>query len=116
MKAGKAFLTLDDNEELMEPVFIGKNDKYIAIRTSDNRVLSYPIEQIKELDKGKGVILAKLDNTTIKELFVYENSLYIKKKSKWYEMTGEALNEFLVNRGSKGKVHNDIVSIARSVQ
>lgn len=116
MKAGKAFLTLDENEELMEPIIIQPTDKFIAIRTSDNRVLTYTIDQIKELDKGKGVILAKLDNSSILEVTLYEKSFYVKKKNKWHEIINDGTIEFSVNRGSKGKVHNDILSIARSVQ
>lgn len=116
MKAGKAFLTLDENEELMEPIIIQPTDKYIVIRTSDNRVLTYTIDQIKELDKGKGVILAKLDNSSILEVTLYEKSFYVKKKNKWHEIINDGTIEFSVNRGSKGKVHNDILSIARSVQ
>jgi topoisomerase-4 subunit A len=116
MKAGKAFLTLDENEDLMEPIIIQPTDKYIAIRTSDNRLLTYTIDQIKELDKGKGVILAKLDNSSILEVILYEKSFYVKRKNKWHEIVNEGTIEFSVNRGSKGKVHNDILSIARSVQ
>lgn len=116
MKAGKAFINLDDGEDLMEPILIKPEEKYVAIRTSDSRVLTYTIDQIKELDKGKGVMLAKLDNSSILELTLYEKSFYIKKKNKWIEVVNNGTNEYSVNRGSKGKVHNDILSIARSVQ
>lgn len=111
-KAGKAFLTIDKDEMVIEPIVINENSKNILIRTSDNRVLTYSVDQIKELDKGKGVMLAKLDNSSILEVIIYENSFFVKKKNKWIEISGESINEFTVNRGAKGKVHNDILSIA----
>lgn len=40
----------------------------------------------------------------------------ILRKNKWIEVVNNGTNEYSVNRGSKGKVHNDILSIARSVQ
>lgn len=115
-KAGKSFLTIDEKEDVMEPILLNEKDKYIAIRTSDNRILSYSIDSIKELDKGKGVMLAKLDNSSILEVIIYENSFFVKKKNKWVEISGDAIKDFSVNRGAKGKVNNDILSIASTIK
>lgn len=115
-KAGKAFLTIDEKENVMEPILLNEKDKNILIKTSDNRILTYSVDLIKELDKGKGVMLAKLDNSSILEVIIYENSFFIKKKNKWSEISGDQIKEFSVNRGAKGKVHNDILSIAATIK
>lgn len=58
-KAGKSFFTVDKKFEIFNMDIVNKF-KYITWFTSDNRILCYDINEIKELPKGKGVQLMKL--------------------------------------------------------
>lgn len=55
-KAGKRFLTVDENDTILPPEFVGDSDKLLAI-SSDFKGLIFPISEVKELGGGKGVII-----------------------------------------------------------
>ena len=53
-KAGKAFLTLEDDCEILPPARIAGCD-HLAALADDGRLLVFPLEQMKRLSGGKGV-------------------------------------------------------------
>lgn len=59
-RAGKAFLTLEDGETPLPPVKIESDQGFIAAGSSDGRLLIFPVEDVKAIDKGKGVMLLVL--------------------------------------------------------
>ena len=62
-KAGKAFLTLEENENPMPPVRIpSATDGYLACGSTEGKMLCFPVSAVKSLDKGKGIILMGLDD------------------------------------------------------
>lgn len=61
-KAGKNFMTVKEDDKIY-PFKEIKEEKYIVCKSSDYRCLSYDIEEIKELPRGKGVQLIKLPKT-----------------------------------------------------
>ncbi|MDD5297349.1 MAG: DNA topoisomerase IV subunit A [Rhodocyclaceae bacterium] len=65
VRAGKAFMTLDEGSELLTPTIVLPDAKYIAALSAASfgtgpRLLVFPIEEMKELAGGKGVILLAL--------------------------------------------------------
>jgi topoisomerase-4 subunit A len=65
VRAGKAFMSLDEGAELLPPTLVPPDAKYIAALSAASfgtgpRLLVFPIEEIKELAGGKGVILLAL--------------------------------------------------------
>lgn len=65
VRAGKAYMTLDEGANLLAPSRVAPDAKYIAALSSASfgtgpRLLVFPIEETKELSGGKGVILLAL--------------------------------------------------------
>lgn len=105
-KAGKNFMTLPEKDsEVFKPIILTANSKLVNIQTTDDRILTFNINELKDLDKGKGFQLIKLaDGHKIKKLTVSAlEGFEIKSKSKLYFIEGEKLGEFLSKRGLRGK-------------
>ncbi|MCW3480867.1 DNA topoisomerase IV subunit A [Neisseriaceae bacterium JH1-16] len=65
VKAGKAFITLDDTETVLTPVAVPASAKLETLQlvaAADNgKVLAFPAAELKELAKGRGLMLMALD-------------------------------------------------------
>ena len=64
-KAGKAVLTLDDNETALPPVRIANDwliapDSRIVLASANKRLLAFPVSEMKIMAKGRGLQLIKL--------------------------------------------------------
>ncbi|EEG07129.1 DNA topoisomerase IV subunit A [Pseudogulbenkiania ferrooxidans] len=64
VKAGKAFMTLEDGESVLAPLHVPASAKLDALRlvaAADNgRLLAFPAGELKELAKGRGLMLMQL--------------------------------------------------------
>ena len=94
-KAGKAFLTVTTGSKAMAPVAVDSTG-FLAVQSSDGRVLAFPVEEVKALDKGKGVMLINGAEPVTRVQFIPDLA---EKVPEW-----PALAEHLGKRGSKGKV------------
>ena len=77
-KAGKAFLTLEDNCTILPPAPIVRNAgmDHIAALSEDGRLLVFPLEQMKRLSGGKGVQIINLKGKeTLKSIIVVKGSV-----------------------------------------
>ena len=61
VRAGKTFMTLEDVEQPLMPMVIQPNDKEVAVLSESARMLIFPIEEMREMPRGRGVILMGLD-------------------------------------------------------
>jgi topoisomerase-4 subunit A len=62
IKAGKAFITLDDGDEPLAPRIVGDNASAIACLAEKGRLLVFGLDEIKTLSGGgRGVILMELE-------------------------------------------------------
>ena len=61
VRAGKTFMTLEDVEQPLMPRVIQPNDKEVAVLSESARMLIFPIEEMREMPRGRGVILMGLD-------------------------------------------------------
>ncbi|MBK7415235.1 MAG: hypothetical protein IPJ38_09155 [Dechloromonas sp.] len=97
-KAGKAFLTLGENES--PAIFMpAPSEGEIACVTKDGRALVFNIEEIRLLAKGRGLKLIDADpgKTALDDIIPVENGAAGKLK-------GERLEICRGNRGGKGKL------------
>jgi len=105
-KAGKNFMTLPENDSVVfQPVLLNPESQLVTIQTTDQRILSFNINELKELDKGKGFQLIKLaDGQKIKKLVITSlEGFEVGVKNKVYLMGGDKLTEFISKRGLRGK-------------
>ncbi len=62
MKAGKAFITLEDGQNLLAPQVLRAQDSAIACLSAQGRLLVFGLDEIKQLSNGgRGVILMELE-------------------------------------------------------
>jgi topoisomerase-4 subunit A len=54
-------MTLEDTEEPLMPSVIQATDKEVAVLSESARMLIFPIEEMREMPRGRGVILMGLD-------------------------------------------------------
>jgi len=59
-KAGKAFMTMGDDDSLLQPCVVGSGSLIVALG-SNGRLLAFPLGEMKELSAGKGVIILGLN-------------------------------------------------------
>jgi len=79
-KSGKSLMTLDECERMLPPVNIGKGPAaphYIACVSTDNRLLVYPLDEVKTLSKGRGAILMALAGHELKLIGVFTGTLML---------------------------------------
>jgi topoisomerase-4 subunit A len=63
-KAGKEFMSLEDDELPMQPVRVASTTEgFVACGSGEGKMLCFPITEVKTLEKGgKGVMLMGLDD------------------------------------------------------
>ncbi len=110
VKAGKAFLTLDAGETVLAPVPAAANlDGVRLVAASDGgRLLAFPASELKDLAKGRGLMLMALDDgETLTAIgLVAGDKALLATVSVRGKVADEklALAEFDGKRGRKGKL------------
>lgn len=106
-KAGKAFLTVSPGNKVFAPLLVGSVG-FIGVEVEDGRVLAFPLEEVKALDKGKGVSLIGGDSPVSRIVFVTDLA---EKVTGW-----PPLADHVGKRGSKGKSPAKKVRKAKKVE
>ena len=116
-KAGKAFITLNDDDTLCQPSLIGGTNgsvaladaTHVACLSTGGNVLTYPLTELKTMTGGRGLQLIKLDDKDrLAGAAAYTRSVQItgvgrggKEKEETLEI--RSLNNAGGKRGGKGK-------------
>jgi topoisomerase-4 subunit A len=61
VKAGKAFMTLGDGELPLRPVPLADGFDHVAALSEKGKLLVFPLEQMREVARGRGVMIMRLD-------------------------------------------------------
>ena len=110
VKAGKAFLTLDAGEAVLAPVKAAANLEglRLVVASDGGRLLAFPASELKELAKGRGLMLLALDDgeaVTAFGLVAGERALLATTSIRGKVADEKlALAEFDGKRGRKGKL------------
>lgn len=100
MKAGKRFINKPDDSKILKVNKIDENDTKI-IAFSNTKSLLFDVNQIKELDKGKGVKIINLKNQEkLEMLFTIGENTQLTLNEKEF-----SLDEFEGQRARVGKNH-----------
>lgn len=113
MKAGKEMMTIVENGKILQPLFFEVkediSDYRIGIITTENRFLTYKLNQISEISKGKGVVICGLnDQFKIKSIQLIKNKqiqflcINKNKKEQIFELQEKDWNTFEKGRSTKG--------------
>lgn len=61
LRAGKAFMTLEDKEQVLAPVPVQDlHNDHVAAVAEDSHLLVFPVKDVKVMSKGRGVMLMSL--------------------------------------------------------
>jgi len=60
-RAGRAFMTLEPGEEPITPVALAPGLDHVAALSSRGRLLVFPLAEMREVPRGRGVIIMGLD-------------------------------------------------------
>ncbi len=61
VRGGKAFMTLDPGEEPLAPVALSADADHVAALSSNARLLVFRLDEMREVPRGRGVIVMGLD-------------------------------------------------------
>ncbi len=109
LKAGKAFMTLEENDEPLPPVVLLPSLDYVGALSAKGRILLFPMAEMKEMPRGRGVVMMTLDAgeklisvtlTRKGKIIVYGTNRTGKEVST--ELTGEDLAKHRLHRARKG--------------
>ncbi len=106
-KAGKEFLRVEAGEQVLKPSLLGPATHVLTLCQKANKMLIFPLSEVKELAKGRGVILMQLEEQDFMVLALPvsagESQRFAtkrgEKKLEWPQLEAE----FLQRRARKGK-------------
>ncbi len=112
MKAGKAFITMEENEQILPPSLIANDASAIACLSEKGRLLVFGLAEIKPLSNGgRGVILIDLDDKesmlgakAISQKGVRVSGLGRAAKPQEVNLSASALAPHIGKRARKGKL------------
>lgn len=110
IKAGKSFVSMDEGSELLRPVPITNNTKFIGFLSKNDRFLIISLDEIKKLSSGgRGTILMGLDPkdsisqvVAVSESGIQATGIYRNKEVEQLIALGD-LHEYIGKRARKGK-------------
>lgn len=110
-KAGKAFMTIDENSIPIIPTIVHPNDSAIACLSEQGRLLIFSYDEIKHLSGGgRGVILMGLDNqeSLLTSCSINQSGLVLQGigragKEQTISLNATLLTPYIGKRARKGK-------------
>lgn len=111
VRAGKVFMTLEKGEKVLAPAPVDSMaGAHVAALSDQGRLLVFPLDEVKELGKGRGVVLMKLDDrepmvavAVAKPGLIVVDGIGRGGKADRVEIGGSALAEYVLHRARKGK-------------
>ena len=109
VRAGKTFMTIQEGEQVLRPALVPDRPEMAVTLSEHGRMLLFPAEELKELARGRGITLMKLDagEKMTAVGFTGSNSVTVAGKSrsgkeKAVRVSGEHLQKHIIHRARKG--------------
>ena len=117
-KAGKHFMSLPKkNTKIFKAFEINpEKEERLNILSSDYRLLSFDVKEVKQLDKGKGVQLIRLKNDSMSIIDISLSAieeLPVRQGNKKKIYRDEELEPFNSSRARRGKVVPDNTTLSK---
>ena len=109
VRAGKTFMTLQEGEQVLRPALVPAQADMAVTLSENGRMLLFPVAELKELARGRGITLMGLDDgekmTAVG--FADANAVNVIGKArsgseKTVRVSGESLQKHIVHRARKG--------------
>ena len=62
IRAGKAFMTLQDGETVLRPALVPRHTEMVATLSEKGRLLLFSYDELKAMSRGRGITLMGLDD------------------------------------------------------
>ena len=109
VKAGKSFMTLEENEEPVMPVALVPEMDHVGALSGNGRLLVFTLAEMKEMPRGRGVIIMGLDEgeKLISVALCTRDKVAVHGinragKDVVAEVAGEEMTKHLLHRARKG--------------
>lgn len=109
VRAGKTFMTIQEGEQVLRPALVSDTSEMVTTLSEHGRMLLFPAEELKELARGRGITLMKLDagEKMTAAAFAGSSSVTVTGKSpsgkeKTVRVSGEHLQKHILHRARKG--------------
>lgn len=113
-KAGKHFMSLSDGDEIFKSLIFNEDLNRVNVISTDNRLLSFPISEMKELEKGKGVQIIKLvDNNKIKDISISMDDIIEYYINSNRSFKNDELEKLKGKRAQRGKVISENIKLLK---
>jgi topoisomerase-4 subunit A len=103
-KNGKQIMSVDDNGDAIICRVIDKTHNYVATIGNNRKMLAFKLDQIPELNKGKGVILQKFKDGELSDLKTFNLKEGLTFTSGTREMNVANVKEWVGERAGAGKL------------
>ncbi|MDP2155386.1 MAG: DNA gyrase C-terminal beta-propeller domain-containing protein, partial [Sulfuricella sp.] len=116
-KGGKLLMTLEEGEQVLPPARIQKGGPlYVACVSSGDKLLVFPLSEVKQMPKGRGVILMGLEKGEgLKLVGVFEDTLTLEGVRRGRTIK-EAPQFEVAKRARKGKPVNLKVEALQTIK
>ena len=109
VRAGKTFMTIQEGEQVLRPARVPDAPEMAVTLSEHGRMLLFPAEELKELARGRGITLMKLDagEKMTAVGIAGANSVTVAGKSRsgkerTVRVSGESLRKHIIHRARKG--------------
>ena len=109
VKAGKTFMTIENGEEVVRPALVPDKPELAAAFSEEGRMLLFPVDELKELGRGRGITLMGLndDEKLVAVGFADSKSVTVagvsrSGKERTVTVSGEDLKKHILHRARKG--------------
>ena len=109
VRAGKTFMTIQEGELVLRPALVPDKPEMTVTLSEHGRMLLFTADELKELARGRGITLMKLDagEKMTAVGFASANSVTVAGKSrsgkeKTVRVSGEHLQKHIIHRARKG--------------
>ena len=110
-RAGRAFMTMEPDEEPVRPVTLEPAADHVAALSSNGKLLVFPLAEMREVPRGRGVIILRLDDkeSLIAVALTSGNRVVVRGINRLgrtvdLAVEGEALAKHLLPRARKGSL------------
>jgi topoisomerase-4 subunit A len=110
-RAGRTFMTMEPDEEPVRPVALEPAADHVAALSSNGKLLVFPLAEMREVPRGRGVIMLRLDDkeSLIAVAVTAGNRVVVRGTNRLGRMVdlaveGEALAKHLLPRARKGSL------------
>ncbi len=103
-RAGKQILNIDDPLDAVICCVVEPHHDHVAMISKDRKMLVFPINQIPEMNKGKGVILQKYKSSEVSDVKTFKMKEGLTFISGTREMNVPNIKEWLGERAQVGKL------------